>query len=651
MARQPERVGDHVDHVVRSAERGVRGSDGSVPSLVLESWQRCLDTYRLDPSRPGEPMILTDGELKEFREPLDDFMPLARPEIERLYEQVSSAGYVILLTDANGVTIDYLGIPSLEDDLKASGLYLGSIWSERNEGTNGVGTCIATRRPLTVHLDQHFRSRNAGLTCTVAPIFSPEGGLAAVLDVSSMSSSSAEAQTLIGEIVKRSAKRIEHAYFLRRFATQWIVRLMPDFSRIGARDEIILALDANGRILGINQNAADWAHNPAGAGIVGRPVSDLLELEPERVLREDATGAASALPLRTRHGGAQVFAIFRAPERSRRRHAGRPDAAPGSTPRPARPRALTLDRLAGADPAMTAHAATVRRLVDRGLPFLLTGETGTGKEVFARAIHMESRRADKPFVAIDCASIPDSLIESELFGYQPGTFTGAARQGQRGKVLQAHGGTLFLDEIGDMPLALQTRFLRLLAEGQITPLGSSKPVDVDATVICATHRDLDEMVEEGTFRADLFFRLAGVRIALPALRERGDRRALIGAMFEAECRALGVHAELDGAALDALDRYRWPGNVRELKSALRYAVGLSGRGRVTVDELPAAIVSGRGAGPAPAKVSDEGDSERDALLAALRATRWRITETARLLGVSRSTVHRRMNRHGLVRPV
>ena len=231
---------------------------------------------------------------------------------------------------------------------------------------------------------------------------------------------------------------------------------------------------------------------------------------------------------------------------------------------------------AALDPRIAESLRLAVRVKDRNLPVLIQGETGAGKEVFARQLHQASARRDKPFVALNCAAIPESLIESELFGYVGGAFTGAAAKGMRGLLQQADGGTLFLDEIGDMPLGLQTRLLRVLAEGEVAPLGAARRQAVDIQVICATHRDLAALVAAGGFREDLYFRLGGARFELPPLRERSDRLALIRRILDEETAHCGVRIELGEAALECLLGYRWPGNVRQLRHVLRYACALCG---------------------------------------------------------------------------
>ena len=325
-------------------------------------------------------------------------------------------------------------------------------------------------------------------------------------------------------------------------------------------------------------------------------------------------------------------------------------------------RSLTLDDLAGGDPQMHRNVRTARRVADSDLPVLIQGPTGSGKEAFAHAMHAVSARATKPFVAVNCAAIPESLIESELFGYRAGAFTGARREGMKGRILRADGGTLFLDEIGDMPLALQTRLLRVLEDREIVPLGSEMPVKVDLHVIAASHRNLREMISQGTFRDDLYYRLNGITLELPALADRVDREQVIQRVLASEC-ADGRQVVLEPGALSCLAEYPWPGNVRELRNVIRTALAMREDDVIRESDLPREIRMGltfdfeerkhNGAAVMPrhmriARSADLlKDAERGALLQAIEACKGNMTRTAEQLGVSRNTLYRKMKRHGI----
>lgn len=346
-------------------------------------------------------------------------------------------------------------------------------------------------------------------------------------------------------------------------------------------------------------------------------------------------------------------------------------AAPAAA-RQMRPDYLAIDDLCGTDTRMRDLLVRGKRFVERGLPVLILGETGTGKEFLARALHEYSERRAQAFVAINTASLPEHLVESELFGYQRGAFSGALPGGMKGKLQQADGGTLFLDEIGDMPYALQTRLLRVLSEREITPLGASHAVPIDVQLICATHQDLASAVAQGTFREDLYYRIAVGVLTLPTLRERDDKPELIARMLCDEWPGLRPDQALDRVAPDALScllMHAWPGNLRQLRAALRYACAVMSGHMLCVNDLPPELVTSahvestrcdapmdmraREVSYAAASTScapaverhaqtPRHDSERERILQALAQHRWNISAAARTLGFCRASLYRKL---------
>lgn len=249
----------------------------------------------------------------------------------------------------------------------------------------------------------------------------------------------------------------------------------------------------------------------------------------------------------------------------------------------------TLDDLVGGDSAVARAVDLCRKVSDADLPLLILGETGVGKDTLARALHAASRRSRKPFVAINCAAIPASLLASELFGYVPGTFTGGAKSGYAGKFIASNGGTFFLDEIGDMPLDLQAYLLRVLDQRVVTPLGSNKPVPIDVRFMSATHRDLQNLVKQDRFRQDLFYRIRGLQVRLPALRNRSDLPVLASRLFHEEAARLAYVATPSDEVMNTLLKYDWPGHLRELRNVIRLALCTCDGGNVKIAHLPSPL--------------------------------------------------------------
>ncbi|CAI8720205.1 Acetoin catabolism regulatory protein [Pseudomonas donghuensis] len=628
---------------------------GSDPSIA-RSWLRCLEDYHLDPAQSMAPTVLEHGRVLESRERLQQVLQIAGNEMNSLHQQLSGAGHAVLLTDARGVILNCVTAPTERRIFERAGLWLGADWSEAREGTNGIGTCLVERQAVTIHQDEHFRGRHTGLTCSASPVFDPHGELLAVLDVSSARAEvSRQSQFHTMALVNLSAKMIESCYFLRYFENQYLLRFHLQAESVGLFSEGLLAFDGDGRICAVNQSALNLLGTVRG-GLLGKPVDMFFDCSQSELLSRATAQASTSWPLRTRDGRL-LFASLRGQVRSML-----PALAPLATP-------VKTEKAAGiclVDPALQNDFRRAVRVFERDVPLLLNGETGCGKEAFAKAVHLASQRSGKAFVALNCASIPESLIESELFGYRGGSFTGARKEGMRGKLQQADGGTLLLDEIGDMPLALQTRLLRVLEDRMVVPIGG-EPQAVNVRIISATHRNLLERVEDGSFREDLYYRLNGLEIELPALRERSDKSQLLDFILAEEAGEQSV--SLEPAARRALLDFAWPGNVRQLRNVLRTLVALCDDGCIRQSELPATIVGAalrlpdvprnsglsepplcgasplrQGEGESPLE-----DAERSALLVTLEKHRWHMTHVAAQLGVSRNTLYRKLRKHGIAR--
>lgn len=639
--------GNHLSRHARQVLTVTQGKGGlqgpaSDPSIA-RSWLRCLEDYHLDPAMSMAPTVLEHGRVLESRERLQQVLRIADGEMNSLHQQLSGAGHAVLLTDSRGVILNCVTAPSERRIFERAGLWLGADWSEAREGTNGIGTCLVERQALTIHQEEHFRGRHTGLTCSASPVFDPHGELLAVLDVSSARADvSRQSQFHTMALVNLSAKMIESCYFLRCFENHWLLRFHLQAESVGLFSEGLLAFDGEGRICAVNQSALNLLGNGRG-GLLGQPVEMFFDCRLDDLLGRATSLATTSWPLRTRDGR-QLFASLRGQVR-----AAVPPPAPVLAPVPVR----KADAICLLDPALQNDFRRALRVFERDVPLLLNGETGSGKEAFAKAVHQASQRASKPFVALNCASIPESLIESELFGYRGGSFTGARKEGMRGKLQQADGGTLLLDEIGDMPLALQTRLLRVLEERQVVPIGG-EPQAVDVRIISATHRNLLERVADGSFREDLYYRLNGLEIALPALRERSDKAQLLDFILAEEAGRQAV--QLDPAARRLLLDFIWPGNVRQLRNVLRTLVALCEDGHVGVSDLPSLVRNAL-----PCQAVDKApvdnhrppldDAERQALLAVLEQKRWHMTQVAAQLGVSRNTLYRKLRKHGLSRGV
>lgn len=646
----PNDVISHVERIVSVTQKDQQQNTDSPDANIASSWSRCLEQYGIDPGQCHQTVVADHNLLLESREKLSEMRDIARLEMSNLYQQIAGSGYAIILTDSEGMIVDNVTDPVRVKEFTRAGLWLGALWSEQQEGTNGIGTCLIEKRPVTVHQDEHFRSNNTDLTCSGAPIFDAHGQMLAVLDASSASSrDSKQSQFHTSALVTLSAKMIENCHFLQQFGNNWVLRFhqRPEF--IGMISEGMVAFDGSGKILAVNQSALNQLNCNDRKPLMLHTVSDIFETRLETLLARSSRQPSAVWPVRDRQGRG-YFAMLVGPEHQL-------TIAADPTPQTQAPclssasDQLSLTTLSGADTMMAYNVRCAQRLMNKDINILLSGETGTGKEVFAQAVHNASNRANKAFVAINCAAIPENLIESELFGYKEGAFTGARRGGRRGKIAQVGGGTLFLDEIGDMALSLQTRLLRVLEEKMVIPLGSDKPIAVDLHVISASHRNLVELVEKNEFREDLYYRLNGITLTIPALRERTDRAALIRSIVAAESEHGSINIENN--AFDVLENYHWPGNIRQLRNVLKTAAALCDGATIRLQDLPPDIVQSHAKNPAsaPASAAPErsalAEAEREALCQELERNHWNISATSNQLGISRNTLYRKMKKHGI----
>lgn len=633
--------------------------DGLVDPLIHRSWERCLRFGLVTAGHAQCSDALDRIALRTEQERNRFLLTHGRPIMEHVFEQIRESGSMVILADANGLLLETVGDADFVDRADRVSLTAGASWDETQRGTNAIGTALAEEAPTAILGQEHFLEHNGFLTCCASPIFGPDGRLLGVLDISGDYRRS-QCHTL--GLVRMSSGMVEKRLFESMYAKDILVGFHHRRDCLSSPSEGLAAVSADGQVLAINRyglallgirraegvhrdfsmvfesnlaalvdQARRDAHTPVEIGVNGQRLHVQLrgQLPPLAVAGRIYDEPASLRPLR------------------------RSEVPPATT--------LNLDTLNTGDPQLQTAIDRARRILGRDIPILIQGESGAGKEMFAKAFHHSGPRHGGPFVALNCAAIPETLIEAELFGYQGGAFTGARKEGAPGKIQQAHGGTLFLDEIGDMPLNLQARLLRVLQERSITPLGSNKTVQVDISLVCATHRRLREEVARGSFREDLYYRLNGLCVTLPALRERQDLRQLVYKLTRCEA-GPDRHLRFSEAAMAAIAAYRWPGNIRQLHNALRVAIALLDEGDelITEQHLPEELLEGPL--PLPVQVTNGGDTptwltepqvtgttsleeiSRQAALRAMEAAGGNISAAARRLGISRNTLYRKLGK-------
>ena len=596
----------------RLGDDGIAAAD-LIDDEIAASWTRCLQAG-LDPERPPPMQVLESGALRAAREQHELVSRLALAEMRSLYHQIAGTNYLIAFAAPDGMLLETLSDPTFLPMAQRSGICPGGMWGEAARGTNALGTVAKIGRPITVHGGEHFFAQFGGLTCTATPVFGPDAQLIGVLDASSDCRSR---QQHTRAIVSMAATHIENGLFREYHRSNVVLTFHSRAEYLHTTSAGLIAFDADGCVLGTNAQARFLLQ---GLPVVpGRRFGELFRISFEaligRARRQDR------LLLNDVVGSAFVASAENLP--------AVPVVAVSPAPRP------PLRFVAG-DATVAATVRRTEQAAARRLPILIRGETGTGKEQLARHAHEASNRRGA-FVPVNCAALPRSLTESELFGYADGAFTGARRRGAKGLVEEADGGTLFLDEIGDMPLDTQAVLLRLLDDWVVRPLGAGRGRRVDILMVAATNADLESRIADGRFRSDLFFRLGTIEVRLPPLAERHDFADV--ATWLLQDLAPGTHLTPD--ALERLRVRRWSGNIRELRNALTRLTLEAGSGVVDGDMVRRLLGADPAATPAPGAPASPLRQEVVARIAAVcKEEGGNVSRAARRLGVSRNTVYR-----------
>jgi transcriptional regulator of acetoin/glycerol metabolism len=574
----------------------------------------------------------------------------ALPVMDTLYEQITNTHSMVVLTDPDGLILHALGDDDFLEKADKVAIKPGVTWSERSKGTNAIGTAIAEKVPTLVHAHEHYLNVNHILTCSAAPIFDYHGKVAGVLDVTG-DHRSYHKHTMA--LVRMSAQMIENQVFSAAFRNGITLHFHGRPELIGTLMEGIASFTPDGRFLSVNR-AGLLQLGLVQAELQSYTFSSLFGLSVSTLFDHYRSSVPEFLSLRLPND-ARIFAraelrlekkIFQSAANMNN------TSALFSTHSPAGPHGtMGLSRLNTGDPQLGTAIDKVSKVLGRDIPILVTGETGTGKDLFAQAVHNDSPQAHGQFIAVNCASIPETLIESELFGYESGAFTGARKSGNIGKILQADGGSLFLDEIGDMPLQMQARLLRVLQERTVTPLGSTKSIPVNFALICATNSNLKDLIAKGEFREDLYYRINGMTVKMPPLRERTDLETVVHKILAVESN--GARYTVAPDVMRLFRQHQWPGNIRQLSNQLRTAMvmaddGLEIRREHLSDDFLEQFASVRlqQAAAMPGKLPIDGvkleDLEISAIQRALEQHSGNVSATARALGVSRNTIYRKI---------
>ena len=621
-----------------------------VSKNIIESWQRCLNASVEFGGKCRD--LISAKELEERRGLLCE---ISEPIMETIYQCLRGSRSVVVLVDKEGYILASLG--NLESLRQAEKLNFGpgANWSEKSVGTNALGTAMAIGHSMQVTGCEHYCEDHHLWTCAATPIRNPEGEIIGCLDISGPRE---EARSFSLGMTVAAVRAIEERLHLEqshRYYVNVSTHLAAVFSSVR---EGLITVDNTGLISGINSSAARLLRlHPKD--VIGSPVDRVIRFdnrlrgfihrgreysEEEFSLKSEkgqirCVGSAHDICGEKGSKLGTVFTFTRMKETS----LPKASVAKGSNLR------FMFKDIIGESLPMLETLEKAKRIARSPSTVLLLGESGTGKELFAQAIHNASDRSGGPFISVNCGAIPGELIQSELFGYVEGAFTGARKGGHPGKIELANEGTIFLDEIGDMPLQMQVNLVRTLEEKTIVRIGDNNVIPVDVRIIAATNRSLYEEVAKGRFREDLFYRLNVISIILPPLRERkGDITLLTGYYVDKISKKMGKDIDrVDPEVFSALEACNWPGNVRELANALEYAVNLVQSGKLQLTHLPPYLQKNA----VVRKLPDDSEImplaliEKKAIETALRNLGGNISKAAAALGIGRNTLYDKMKKH------
>ncbi|MDD5169256.1 MAG: sigma 54-interacting transcriptional regulator [Syntrophales bacterium] len=571
-----------------------------IPNEILDSWNRCRESG-VDPNRASLCNVLSEIELGHLLEENAELINISLPFMRHLYSFVEGSGFIVALCNQEGYLMEIFGEERVLTHVRTGNFILGALWNEETAGTNGVGTLVTLRKPIQIFGCQHYCRNFHKETGSSAPIFNPEGRFLGGLILTGRYNR-ATPHTL--GMTVAAAMAIENELRTNKALAEVQIASSYQKTVISSIPEALITIDNDGYISLVNDNAVNM-FSLESQQVKGRHIREVLESDNERFFRKienNPTLTDSEVRILSKngpndytltcnpilsHNGTVIGRILILNEIRRvKTLVTRMIGAKAN---------FRFENICGKNPKFLETVTHARMAAQNNSNVLLLGESGTGKDLFAQAIHNASSRRHGPYVAINCAAIPRDLITSELFGYSEGAFTGSRRGGSQGKFELADGGTIFLDEIAETPLELQAVLLRVIEDKSVVRIGGSRVRPVDVRIIAATNKNLLEEVQKGNFRHDLYYRANVFTIRIPPLRERRDDIPLLVDCFINKL--WGTMRKridrIDEEVLNALTNYSWPGNVRELQNVIERMMNFVHTNELTADFLPEEIVQPR----------------------------------------------------------
>jgi transcriptional regulator of acetoin/glycerol metabolism len=614
--------------------------------MITNSWERCRESGMKHHSKPNIEH-LDSGSLSSLLDEHNRLLSTTHNEVLPYYENLLiNSKSQVMLADHQGFVLKSWGDQRIKKQHEEI-FNPGSGWQESALGTNAIGTALKTGSVVQIQHDEHFLISNRFMTGSAAPIFGVDRKMLGVIDISS-DTYLPESHTL--GLVRIMSQAVENQLITSHFKSEhFVLRFNTSVENIDSQWSALIVFDETGLVISANRRA----ELVLGVDLKLVNISSLFNININQLINQPE---GFQVPLLTTQQF-RVHGVLHKPLQAKPNVLDFRTLIKENEPsvHVSEKHKFLLDELNFGDPVLEKVIAQSKRIVDKEIPILIHGETGVGKEVFVKALHYSSLRAKQNIITVNCASIPQELVESELFGYEKGAFTGSSNKGYIGLIRKADKGTLFLDEIGDMPLNVQARLLRVLQERRVNPLGSTESYPVDFKLVSATNCNLKESVAAGTFRQDLYYRVSGLNIELPAVRHRNDRQKLIQFLLQYYAEK-GQKPLITDRAMNSFYQHPWPGNIRQLVSVIQIALAMSDDEAIDFEHLPDDFFSDMkvtAKNDEPITISQETNPlpmnaipNTDDIITLYKSLNCNISKTALHLGVSRNTVYKRLRKGG-----